>query len=369
MGLPGNWTIEQILTLTYYKSVNFTVLRQAVENFSSLEHLIESAIAENIFAKLRQQDLFEEQRIDITDEINRQLDTCEKNNFRIVTYWDEEYPALLKKITHPPIVLFVRGTLQKNDAAAISVVGTRRCTTYGKLSTERFTEEFARRGVVVVSGLAYGIDTTAHLAALRAKGITYAVIACGLDQIFPDTSQKNADKIIDGGGAIISEYKCGVKALPAYFPQRNRIISGISFATLVAESGEKGGALITAKFAMDQEREVFAVPGNISSAKSVGTNQLIKNQRAIPALTPDGVLKELGLDKQAPELISKSPAEKMSDPVQLKIYEALDYEPIHIDKLSDDTGIEMSDLLVKLLDMEFNGLIRQLPGKTYIRGD
>ncbi|MFW5662417.1 MAG: DNA-processing protein DprA, partial [Bacteroidota bacterium] len=220
-------------------------------------------------------------------------------------------------------------------------------------------------GIVVVSGLAYGIDTTSHMAVVKAGGTTYAVIACGQDRISPQSSQKNADKIIEAGGAIVSEYRFGVPARPGYFPQRNRIISGMSDACLVVESGSRGGSLITAKFAFDQERDVFAIPGNISSQKSEGTNTLIKTNIAMPALTPGGVLEDLGIDFE--KLDFSEMKIKFDSSEEEMLYNKLSFEPVHIDTLADNTKLDISVILVRLLDLEFKGLARQLPGKYYIK--
>jgi len=254
-----------------------------------------------------------------------------------------------------------------NDKTAIAIVGTRKLTSYGKLTTERFSEFFAANNIVVVSGLAYGIDTISHLATVRAGGITYAVIPSSIDTISPFASQKNAEKIVDGGGAIISEYRFGVQAILASFPQRNRIIAGVSLATIVIECGIKSGALITAKIASSESREVFAVPGNINSSKSDGTNKLIKDNLAIIAISPESVLEDLGLAKLIAERSIEEHGINFDDPQEEKLYNILNFEPIHIDNLADKSEMEFSTVSGKLLMLEFKGLIKQLPGKYYLR--
>jgi DNA processing protein len=366
MALPGNWTIEEILTLSYYRGINTINLKELVENSDSLPVLLNSSVFSKYASKLKQNSIFENTTSNITDLVNRQLDICSQKNYKIISYWDERYPLLLKEIPYSPILLFVWGDLQPADSASISIVGTRKCTNYGKLTTEDFATCFVRNSIIISSGLAYGIDTFAHLSTSRAKGITYAVIASGLDEISPMISHKNAEKIVDGGGAIISEYKCGTIAKPGYFPQRNRIISGISKATLVIESGLKGGALITARFALDQNREVFAVPGNIHSEKSQGTNALIKKNIATLALSPEALLIDLGFAQL--DLGKESKANQFSSKEEEIIFNSLDHEPRHIDELMETANMDISELLVSLLNMEFNGLVRQLPGKYYIRG-
>ena len=201
---------------------------------------------------------------------------------------------------------------------------------------------------------------------MKSGGITYAVIACGIDSISPSYTERNAQKIVESGGAIISEYRCGVKATPAYFPQRNRIISGISKAVIIVESGEKGGALITAEFAFAQQKEVFAIPGNITSDKSQGTNLLIKNQIASIALSPESVFEDLGFSHNLLS-VRESLNHSFSTKSEESSYNSLTFEPKHIDAIAEDSGLEVSDLLVALLGLEFKGLIKQLPGNHYIK--
>ncbi len=365
MKLPQNWSTGDILVLAGMPALNAGKLKKIVDTYSSLDSFFKTQTGKEFESKLKQENLFESDREFLREQSEKQIEICAANDYKMVSIWDEAYPDLLKEIIHPPVIIFVWGNLQAHDSASISVVGTRKCTSYGKLTAERFAEYFSRNKIITTSGLAYGIDTAAHLASLRSEGITYAVIASGLNEIGPAYALKNAEKIVDSGGAIISEYKCGVKARPAYFPQRNRIISGISRATVVIESAEKGGALITARFANDQQREVFAVPGNITSSKSIGTNNLIKNSLAIPALSPGDILQELGFLPE--EQINLNNIPEFSNPAEKKIFEALSFEPCHIDVLAEKTETDVSALLVSLLNMEFKGTVKQLPGKHYIR--
>ncbi|HYF04404.1 MAG TPA: DNA-processing protein DprA [Patescibacteria group bacterium] len=365
MALPHKWTADDILTLTYIRGLNSNTLRQIVERYESLETLLNSELPPQLAAKIFQGNLFADSLLKtLREQADKQKELCDKANVYIVSFWDNDYPELLKHINYPPLLLFVRGRLEASDSNAIGIVGTRKCTMYGKLTTERFADVFAKNGIIVCSGLAYGIDTIAHSATLKAQGITYAVIASGIDQISPSLSAKLAHEI-SGAGAVISEYRCGTKALPAYFPQRNRIISGISRATVVIESALKGGALITAQFALDQGREIFAVPGNINSEKSEGTNKLIRKNIAMAALSPEDVLEELGL---------AAPKEKYSRQIRLelspqeqKIYDHLNFEPLHLDALGHQTGFSTQELLVHLLGLEFKDAVRQLPGKYFLR--
>ena len=360
-----NWKISDVLKLNGISGLSSRLFRLAVDTFNSFDDFINTKEAE--FQKFLQDSFFENKFENFNDPVNEQFDLCEKGNIGIITIWDNEYPVLLRDIAYPPVILFVKGSLQESDADSISIVGTRRCTSYGKLATEHFAEVFASNKIIVTSGLAYGIDSLAHLSTIKNNGITYAVIASGIDEIMPAESQKTADKIIDSGGAIISEYKCGIKALPVFFPQRNRIISGISLATLIIESAEKGGSLITAKFAFDQGREVFAVPGSIFSEKSSGTNLLFSQNIAQPALSGKSMLQLLNLTNgDNSGFFDKNKNENLTEAEQV-IMDNISHEPVHIDQIMELTGFDMSALLVRMLEMEFRGIVRQLPGKYYIR--
>ena len=370
MSLPGNWNLEDILTLNYTKGINSSMLKKAVETYESFGELLDSG--DVLFLdKINQHEIFDDLTSSawgsVREESKRQLEFLNDEKNRIITIWDDDYPELLKDIILPPIVLYVRGKLQSNGAVSISMVGTRKCSQYGKLTAESFAEYFALNGIIVTSGLAYGIDTISHLSAINKQGISYAIVAAGIDMINPEEAIRNANKIVGAGGAIISEYKFGTSTQIGYFPQRNRIISGISLATIIVECGYKSGALITAKFASDQQREVFAIPGRIDSDKSKGTNLLIKNNSAAVALSPEQVLLDLGLIHQDSVLIEdKKPKIKMNQ-IEQNIYDILSNEPLHIDEIALGTDYEINEVLVAMLEMEFKDIIRQLPGKYYIR--
>lgn len=360
-----SWDKKQILALTHYKGLRYDKIRQIIEHFNSMDEFLSSP------KKTMYHNGFNESIFNDDSEINiglseKQLELADKNNSEIVTIYDESYPYFLSQIHNAPVIIYVKGKLNKSDSVSIAIVGTRNNTTYGQLNAERFSSHFARNNLIVTSGMAYGIDTYAHLAAVKAGGPTYAVIASGLDKIAGSIAKKNADRIVESGGAVISEYKFGTKTIPAYFPQRNRIISGISRATLIIESGRRGGSLITARFAIDQSRELFAIPGNITSDKSIGCNELIE-QGASPALSPERMLKLLGLKDDPAQLKLSSPQLKSKE--EKLIWNNLSFDPVHIDQIADITNIDISTLLVKLLELEFRGVIRQLPGKNYIKVD
>ena len=367
MSLIKNWNIEDILTVALLPKMNWQMLGKTIEDFTSINDLFNSKFLPPYFKDtFRQSSLFEESMDNARKSAEKQIDICRKKGFEIVTVWDERYPKLLKEIVYPPSIIYVFGKLQPSDSLSISIVGTRKNTMYGKITAERFAEYFANRDIIVTSGMANGIDSISHNSALKAKGITYAVIASGLDCISSHYHRQNAKKIVDAGGAVISEYPCGVKAISPYFLQRNRIISGISKATIIIESAKKGGALNTARNAFEQQREVYAVPGRLSDAKSEGTNRLIKNNIASPALSPEYILDDLGFDNEF-RLFDDKPSVKFDDPKEEKIFNTLNMEPMHVDEIASKSGINITELNVKLLEMEFKGTVKSLPGKHFIK--
>lgn len=303
-------------------------------------------------------------------EFNKIIKDAEEKKIRIVNITDEEYPSNLKKIFDAPVLLYIKGKLYKEDKYSLSVVGTRFPTEYGRNVCERLVKEISRLGIPVVSGLARGIDSMSHRVALENNNTTYAVLGCGADVVYPKENKKLYEQIIENG-AVISEFEIGAGPDKVNFPRRNRIISGISVGTLIVETGLKGGSLITGEFALDQNKEVFAVPGYIYSKKSEGSNELIKNGQAKLVTNVDDILNELSY-KLKP-ILKKNEAEQEEKQIQelsifeKKIYEVIGIEPIHIDKISETTAMSISDCLVNLLSLEFKGIIKQIPGKNFIR--
>lgn len=296
------------------------------------------------------------------DEIMERL---AKENVSVLTVEDGVYPKLLKEIYDPPEVLYYKGNLEEADEFSLAVVGSRKFTSYGKMATEKITADLARSHLTIVSGLALGIDALAHFAALNADGRTIAVLGSGLDKqnIYPSANRYLADKIVGEGGALISEFPLGMPALPHHFPQRNRIISGLSLGTLVIEAGEKSGSLITAKFALEQGREVFAVPGNIYSLTSAGTNQLIK-QGAHPVTGAADIIEALDLANVASFVETKKVMPET--PEEKKIAACLDAEPLHVNDLVRLAGLDTSQINATLTIMEMKGMIKNMGNMTYI---
>jgi DNA processing protein len=301
--------------------------------------------------------------------VDDQLSRLNKVGARVVTLWDREYPSNLKRIYDPPPFLFVQGKITESDHPSIAIVGTRSPTAYGVQLAESFGAGLADLGITIISGLARGIDTCAHAAALRTGGRTIAVIGSGVDVIYPPENKHLAERIL-ASGAIISEFPMGAKPDAGNFPRRNRIISGISIATLVVETGIDGGAMITASMALDQNRQVFALPSPINPKRKSGTNLLIKESRAMLTETTEDILTELAPHlKRLAKFQDRSRSMKPPDLTlfEQRLYEALPDNPIHIDALAAHAGLSTSDALVHLLSMEFKGLVRQLPGKLFVR--
>jgi DNA processing protein len=297
--------------------------------------------------------------------VENQLNSLNKINAKLISFWDVEYPALLKKIYDPPLLLYIKGSLSEKDNYSIAAVGTRNPTNYGKVQTERIISELALQGITIVSGLARGIDSIAHETALKNGSRTIAVIGSGLDVIYPPENKNLFNKICENG-LIISEFPMGTKPDAPNFPRRNRIISGISLGVIVFETAINGGAMQTAHFALDQNREVFAIPGNLGIRQSEGTNLLIQKGEAELIINAEDVLNELQL-KLKPVIGKNIPhPEKDLNVFEEKIFIALkENGELQIDKLSELTNLSTSDCLVNLLTLEFKGLVKQLPGKIF----
>jgi DNA processing protein len=286
----------------------------------------------------------------------------------LLTILDSDYPPLLKEIYDPPACLFVRGKLPAANTPGIAVVGTRRASQYGRQSTEQLCRGLVTLGAAVFSGLAYGIDMAAHIAALENGGTTVAVLASGVDTIYTDPKGKLWPKIVEQG-ALISEEWIGSELSPGKFPKRNRIISGISSGTLVVESDLKGGALITAANALEQNREVFAVPGSIFSHTSRGTNRLIQQGQAKAVMSAEDIVTELW--PQFTNCLTENcalPENKLTDQLtaaERALMQIITMEPVHIDTLAVQSGIDVSTLLVDLFELELKAMVVQLPGQFF----
>ncbi len=282
---------------------------------------------------------------------------------RIVSFWDDAYPPSLRTLHDPPALLYVRGSLP--EGPALAVVGSRRCSLAGQQATGRLAREIAGQGVTIISGLARGIDSAAHQGALDADGATVAVLGCGIDRIYP-RENKSLFHDICAQGAVISEYLPGSEPLAGHFPGRNRIISGLCRGVLVVEAARDSGSLITAEFALEQGREVFAMPGSISAPNSCGVNNLIK-EGAHLVTEPQDILNILRPGtKTAPRSTHLEHLENLSEQEKMLI-EQLSDEPVQIDDLARKSGLTPMELSAILLQLELRGTVCQLPGMRYIR--
>jgi len=296
----------------------------------------------------------------------KQLDLSHRAGAAIVTLWDSEYPALLKAIHDPPILLFVKGSMQNFPAVSVAVVGMRLPTQYGRWAADHLSRELARSGVLVVSGMARGIDTCAHRGAIESGGKTIAVLGSGVDVIYPPENRKLAAQIAENG-AVISEFPMGTEPDGKHFPRRNRIISGLSHGTVVVEAGEKSGALITASMALDQGREVFAVPGQIRSKKSQGSHSLIKEGAKLVEHVDDILLEFPHYRSEQSDSQQSIPAPHDLSETEQKVWDCLSEGPLHIDQIAFQAKMTTQEALTVLLTLELKSCVRQMSGMLFVR--
>ena len=299
--------------------------------------------------------------------LDRLIDIIYKKDIKLMSIFDDAYPEPLKNIYDPPFLIFYKGDMEYNEKS-LAIVGSRKCTAYGIKTADVLSKKLGELGFTIVSGMARGIDSAAHNACVLDNFPTWAVLGCGIDIVYPPENRKLMEKITENG-AVMSEFVPGTKPMPYNFPRRNRIISGLSLGVIVIEAGEKSGSLITANTALEQGREVFAVPGNLMNTKSVGTNKLIKDgAKIITGL--DDILDELYLlDVDAKKNHFKNRQMQMQMENLRKeekmIIECLEDEQMHIDAIAKKTKIPIKDLNSYLIILELNGMIEQLPGKIY----
>lgn len=295
--------------------------------------------------------------------LDREVENLDRHGVRAIPMDHTDYPRLLRHIPAQPTVLYIKGSYDPIDDLAIGIVGTRRSTTYGRDVTRKLSAELAAAGVTIVSGLARGIDSYAHDAALVAGGRTLAICGCGLDTVYPPQNRRLAERIIENG-ALISEYPVGVPPDGPHFPARNRIISGLSRGVLVIEAPRRSGALITTNFALEQGRDVYAVPGSAMSRQSEGCHELIRSGAAL-VTSAEHILEDLNVTAsqsavQSRMVLPETDAEKM-------LLACIGAEPRHINELSMDTGLPIHEANGTLLTMELKGLIRQSGAQHYVR--
>ena len=293
--------------------------------------------------------------------LDRYIEKFNSDNIIIITINDPRYPKLLLEIASPPLCLYCKGNIQLLDSVSIAVVGTRRPTDYGVVTTKQFVKELVQNDVTIVSGMAVGIDTIAHKTALENQGKTIAVLAGGLYHIYPAVNQALARKMIENN-LILSENSPNVTPTTYYFPIRNRIVAGLSSGVLIPEAGEKSGSLHTAKYADDFNREVYAIPGKITSEMSKGTNSLIKELKAHITLSPDFILEALHINKNKNKIF-----DIQLDILDQSILNYIQTEKKTFQEIADFTHIPASELNSVLFELEMNGLVTKLANNSYIK--
>jgi DNA processing protein len=298
--------------------------------------------------------------------LETEMERLDRYGVAALTWKDPGYPARLKEIYDCPPLLYVRGQLLPQDEWCLAVVGTRKPTLYGRQVTQELASELARRGVTIVSGLARGVDAEAHRAALEVGGRTLAIFACGLDIVYPSEHARLAQQIMSQG-ALLSDYPLGTRPKAEHFPRRNRIMSGLSLGTLIIEAGETSGALITARLALEQNREVFAVPGSILSPASQGTNRLIQDGAKLVRSYTD-VLEELNLTARVqpqPEQLEMKELLPVDD-TEAALLKRLSAQPTHIDEVCRESGLPISVVSSTMALLEIKGLVRQVGAMNYV---
>ncbi len=373
--------IEKWLKLTHAAEVGPVTFGRLLKRFGSVDAALGASVSglmkvEGIGATTAERIAASRDKFDGGAE----LELAGKLGVWIVHMEDPRYPPALKQIYDPPPVLYIKGTLDRADNLAIGIVGCRRCSLYGQEQSSRLAHLLAAAGFTIVSGMARGIDTAAHTGALAAQGRTLAVQGCGLSRVFPPENAKLFE-LISASGACISELPLRAEPLAENFPPRNRIIAGLSLGTIVVEAGLRSGALITAKAALESNREVMAVPGKVDSPLSQGPHHLIKEGAKLVENVED-VMEALGyIGEQLQDhtaLAAKEATEKVEMPLlettkfnlkghEKTVYEAMGKEPLHIDQLIEDTSLPAGTVNASVVSLRLKGLIKQLPGNLFSR--
>jgi DNA processing protein len=370
------------IALNMTPGVGPRVAARLLERFGSAEGVFGALRAELAQMRLRPETLEAIALRERHAAAEQELERVRELGADVLILDDGTYPALLREIADPPITLYVKGEWQQClDAPCVAIVGSRRSSTYGQNTAGLLARELAARGVTIVSGLARGIDAAAHRGALEAGGRTVGVLGTGVDEVYPRDHKKLAAEMLEKGGALVSQFPLATPPIPENFPYRNRIISGLSLGVVLVEAAENSGSLITARLALEQGREVFAVPGNITSRNSFGTNYLIKaagaklvqqwqdvvaelpQEIAARLLPPEPKKKGRG---EASALTSALPAD-LSESERAVAKLLSPDEPVHIDALAEASGLPLSELTGALLGLEMRELVRQLPGKCFVK--
>ena len=378
---PNSIDIEKWLGLIRADNVGATTFAKLIKHFGSADRALGASVSE--LAKVNGIGYKRAEQIAATRgkfDVKRELELAAKLGIWIINLDDKRYPPALRQIYDPPPVLYIKGSLCREDNLAISIVGSRRCSLYGQEQASRLAHFLSSAGFTICSGMARGIDTAAHQGALSAGGRTIAVQGCGLKNIYPPENKKLFELITESG-ACISELPLQYEPLSENFPPRNRIVAGLSLGTIVIEAGLRSGALISARMAMENNREVMAVPGKIDSPLSRGTHRLIKQGAKLIESVED-VMEALGyIGEQLEEHVgaaAQKAAEKIETPLfeikELKlsthektVFECLSKEPLHIEQIINDTDLAAGSVNAGLVSLRLKGLIKQLPGSLFVR--
>ncbi|MGZ8846175.1 MAG: DNA-processing protein DprA [Pyrinomonadaceae bacterium] len=371
------------IALNMTPGVGPRVTARLLEHFGSAEAVFDAPRRELALLRLTPETIESIATREFYERAEAEIDKVRKLGGDILVLDDGVYPNMLRETYDPPVVLYVKGAWSEClDRPCVAIVGSRRCSTYGQNAALMLSRELAQRGVTIISGLARGIDAAAHRGALEAGGRTVGVMGTGLDQIYPRDHKKLADDIVKQNGALVTQFPLGTPPVSENFPYRNRVISGLSLGVVVVEAAENSGSLITARLALEQNREVFAVPGNITSRNSFGTNYLIKGAGAKLVQQWQDVAGELPSEIAAqllppPSRKSKKKGE-LVDQLQLTPKDLSEHEraifkllttdtPQQIDALAESTRLSITQLTSALLTLEMRELIRALPGKCFVR--
>jgi DNA processing protein len=369
-------SLRDWIALTFVTGVGSRTAATLIDKFGSPGLIFESGSHALESAGLKRETIEDIKSSETRERAVHEIEELARLGAEALTLTDERYPKLLRETYDPPIVIYCLGdSTAAFSQPTVAIIGSRRCSTYGRNVAEKLSRELAERGVTVVSGLARGIDSAAHRGALEGRGLTVGVMGTGLDAVYPKENRKLAERIVEKG-ALITEFPLTTPPVSQNFPFRNRVISGLSLGVMVVEGAERSGSLITARLAYEQGRDVFAVPGNITSAKSFGPNYLIKDGAKLVQTWLD-VIEELPADMKATILSAERGESRtkqiVMDEVALsdserKVLKMLSTdESVHIDQLILKSGLSLGELMGALLQLEMTDRIRQLPGKSFVR--
>lgn len=354
---------DYLIWLNSVYGIGHRTIEQFLNYFGSFEGIWKAPASEiSKFPKLRKkaaERLLETRNSDFIDKHKKNL---QSKDVKYMISSDESYPEILKNIKDFPYILYMKGHIEKEDRNALAIIGSRKCTSYGKNIAYKFAKELAEYGITIISGMAYGIDSAAHRGALDGGGRTISVLGCGVDICYPKSNNNLMREIIENG-AVISEYPLGTEPTSGNFPRRNRIISGLCRGVLVVEAGLKSGSLITIDYALDQGKDVFAVPGNINCSVSKGTNKLIK-EGAKPVTCVEDILEEYNITKKSNN--DKNTYNNLSESERLVMEIVEKKQPIHIDMVSSILHLDPATVNSVITILEIKDLIEQLPGKIII---